>query len=70
MLPDRCALGRRAAAKRGTLRVYCFWQPGVCLGDVPLAIGLTRDAASPFGLVHGGVADARRRAASRVEDVS
>ena len=53
------ALSRRAASIQGTLRVCGIQQPGACPGDVPLAIGLAHDTPRAFGLVHGGVADAR-----------
>ncbi len=53
------ALGHRAASEGGTLPVRGIQQPGVCLGDIPLAIRLARDASRAFGLVHGGVADAK-----------
>jgi hypothetical protein len=59
------ALGRRAASKWGTLRVRGFQQPGACLGDVPLAIGLVRSALCMVVSL-----TPRRRAASRVEGVS
>ncbi len=34
-------------------------QPGACLGDIPFATRFACNAASAFGLVHGGVADAK-----------
>ena len=54
----KLALGAGTIRQRRSHWVGGFHQAAAGLVDVPLAVRLAGDAARPFGLVDGGVADA------------
>ena len=56
-------LGRRAAAKLGTLRVRGIQQPSACLGDIPLArSGLVKPKACMLAMICASCAASCTRA--------